>query len=44
MSGRPCADLAESRSAYVDGALGDADRERLLAHLVGLSSLPGGRR
>lgn len=29
-----CADLAELRSAYVDGALDDADRERLLAHLV----------
>lgn len=29
-----CADLAELRSAYVDGALGDSDRERLLAHLV----------
>ena len=29
-----CADLDELRSAYVDGALGDSDRERLLAHLV----------
>ena len=34
MSRRPCADLAESRSAYVDDALGADDRERLLAHLV----------
>lgn len=34
MRARSCADLAELRSAYVDGALGDADRERLLAHLV----------
>ena len=34
MRRRPCADLAESRSAYVDGALDDAGRERLLAHLV----------
>ena len=31
----PCADLAELRSAFVDGALNDADRERLLSHLVG---------
>ncbi|HZA04428.1 MAG TPA: zf-HC2 domain-containing protein [Propionibacteriaceae bacterium] len=31
----PCAELAESRSAYVDGALDDAGREKLLAHLVG---------
>lgn len=31
---RSCADLAELRSAYVDGALDDADRERLLTHLV----------
>ena len=31
---RPCAELAESRSAYVDGALDDAGREKLLAHLV----------
>ena len=30
----PCADLAELRSAFVDGALDDADRERLLKHLV----------
>jgi anti-sigma factor RsiW len=34
----PCADLAELRSAYVDGALSDADRERLLAHLVGCAT------
>jgi len=26
--------LAEQRSAFVDGALSDADRERVLAHLV----------
>ena len=31
----PCAELAESRSAYVDGALDDRGREKLLAHLVG---------
>jgi negative regulator of sigma E activity len=30
----PCADLAELRSAFVDGALKDTDRERLLKHLV----------
>ncbi|HEX6758675.1 MAG TPA: zf-HC2 domain-containing protein [Propionibacteriaceae bacterium] len=30
----PCADLAELRSAFVDGALDNADRERLLSHLV----------
>lgn len=29
-----CAELAELRSAYVDGALADRDRERLLSHLV----------
>ena len=29
-----CAELAELRSAYVDGALADRPRERLLAHLV----------
>ncbi len=34
MKARSCAELAELRSAFVDGALGDADRERLLAHLV----------
>ena len=32
-----CAELAELRSAFVDGALDDADRERLLAHLVDCS-------
>jgi anti-sigma factor RsiW len=31
---RSCAELDELRSAYVDGALADADRERLLTHLV----------
>ena len=31
---RPCTDFAEQRSALVDGALPDADRERLLRHLV----------
>jgi len=31
----PCAELAELRSAYVDGALGADDRELLLVHLVG---------
>jgi anti-sigma factor RsiW len=30
----PCADLAELRSAFVDGALNDTDRERLLGHMV----------
>lgn len=30
-----CAELAELHSALVDGALCDADRERVLAHLVG---------
>ena len=34
MSRRPCADLAELRSAFVDDALSPDDRERLLAHLV----------
>jgi hypothetical protein len=33
-----CRELAEFRSAYVDGALADADRERVLAHLVGCAS------
>lgn len=37
MRSRSCADLAELRSAYVDGALDDADRERLLTHLVDCS-------
>src|SRR5690349_6348518 len=32
---RACDALAEQRSALVDGALGDADRERVLNHLVG---------
>jgi anti-sigma factor RsiW len=32
---RTCQRLAEFRSAYVDGALGNQDRESLLAHLVG---------
>ncbi|GAA3617019.1 zf-HC2 domain-containing protein [Microlunatus ginsengisoli] len=32
---RACAALAEQRSALVDGALDDADRERVLNHLVG---------
>jgi anti-sigma factor RsiW len=30
----PCAELAELRSAFVDGALNNTDRERLLSHLV----------
>jgi anti-sigma factor RsiW len=30
--------LAEQRSALVDGALNDADRERVLAHLVGCAA------
>lgn len=30
----PCAELAELRSAFVDGALNDSDRDRLLRHLV----------
>jgi negative regulator of sigma E activity/anti-sigma factor RsiW len=30
----PCAELAELRSAFVDGALNDTDRDRLLCHLV----------
>jgi anti-sigma factor RsiW len=30
-----CAELAELRSAYVDGALAERDRERLLSHLAG---------
>ena len=30
----PCTELAESRSAYVDGALDDTGREKLLVHLV----------
>jgi anti-sigma factor RsiW len=35
---RACGALAEQRSALVDGALDDADRERVLAHLVGCPS------
>ncbi len=38
MSRPPCADLAELRSAFVDGALSDADRDRLLVHLAGCAS------
>ena len=34
----PCADLAPLRSAFVDGALGPADRDRLLNHLAGCAS------
>lgn len=34
----PCAGLAERRSAFVDGALSEADRDRLLVHLAGCSS------
>jgi hypothetical protein len=30
----PCAELAELRSAFVDGALSNSDRDRLLRHLV----------
>jgi hypothetical protein len=30
-----CRQLAELRSAYLDGVLADVDRERVLAHLVG---------
>lgn len=37
MSKAPCAELAELRSAFVDGALNDTDRERLLTHLVDCS-------
>jgi anti-sigma factor RsiW len=35
---RSCAELAELRSAFVDDALADADRERLLVHLVDCAS------
>jgi Putative zinc-finger len=38
VTGSPCAGLAELRSAYVDGALGDQDRERLLTHLIGCAA------
>lgn len=34
----PCAGLAERRSAFVDGALSDAERDRLLVHLAGCPS------
>ena len=34
MKKAPCAELAELRSAFVDGALNNTDRERLLSHLV----------
>lgn len=34
----PCAGLAERRSAFVDGALSDTDRDRLLVHLAGCLS------
>lgn len=38
MKQRRCDELAELRSAYVDGALRDHDREVLLVHLVGCAS------
>lgn len=38
MRARSCAELAELRSAFVDDALADADRERLLVHLVDCAS------
>ncbi|HEY5822501.1 MAG TPA: zf-HC2 domain-containing protein [Propionibacteriaceae bacterium] len=38
MSRGPCAELAELRSAFVDGALTEPDRDRLLIHLVGCES------
>jgi len=34
VSRRPCGNLAELRSAYVDNALADGDRDRLLIHLA----------
>ena len=34
MKDASCAKLAEFHSAFVDGALGDADRERMLRHLA----------
>ena len=40
----PCAELAELRSAFVDGALSDADRERLLQPPRRLRRLPARRR
>ncbi len=38
MSSPDCARVSELRSAYLDGALGDEDRERVLAHLVDCDS------
>ncbi len=35
MKDRSCTALGDIRSGYVDGALNDADRERVLTHLVG---------
>lgn len=35
MKDRSCAALGDLRSGYVDGALNDVDRERVLSHLVG---------
>jgi anti-sigma factor RsiW len=35
---RACEALSEQRSALVDGALNDADRERVLTHLVGCAA------
>lgn len=35
MTGRGCRRLDELRSAFVDGALSDPDRDRVLAHLAG---------
>jgi hypothetical protein len=36
-----CAELSELRSAFVDQALSDRDRERLLSHLVGCDACRG---
>lgn len=38
MRRQPCAGLAELRSALVDNALNDADRDRVLVHLAGCDS------
>lgn len=38
MKRRSCRDFAEARSAYVDGYLGEAERQALLAHLSDCSS------
>jgi anti-sigma factor RsiW len=38
VSRRPCGSLAELRSAYVDNALSDGDRDRLLVHLAGCAA------